>query len=295
MGYIFIFLSVFANAAKGYCSKKISNVVRTINDALNINIVRNIVGVLIAGAMVLCKNHQNLFNMTLGEFAICLVSGVSMTIFLLSWTFAIKTDAYMLVSACASASFIVPCIAGFFVLNEKFTFFKLLSFAAIIAALYFLLKYDFAIKGKLTKKQILLLAMILIFQGVNQAMQKMYTSFIPDKSASVYTLYSFAFTAATLVIAKLFIKQDRKSAENDHIIKNNLVYIAIMSLSLFGTSYFQTLAAARIDAIVLYPITNALSLIAGSTMASLCFKEKLSKECVIGIIFVLCALICSKM
>ncbi|MDD6215128.1 MAG: EamA family transporter [Firmicutes bacterium] len=296
MGYIFIFLSVFANAAKGYCSKKISDSVATVNDALNINIIRNITCCIISAVIVLFNRKMNIFSMQPIEFILCLISGISMTLFLLGWTFAIKTDAYMLVSACASASFIVPCIAGLFMLNETVTPFKLISFVAIIAALYFLLRYNFSIKGKITNKQLLLLTIILLSQGINQTVQKLYMVYVPQKSAEDYTLYSFVFTAAALISAKVIIRNGSSGKEHTkNVVKNNLGYIAAMSVSLFGASFFQTLAAARIDAIILYPITNVLSLIAGSTMASMFFKEKLKKDCIIGIAFVLCALIFSKM
>lgn len=198
-----------------------------------------------------------------------------MTLFLLGWTFAIKTDAYMLVSACASASF-----AGIFVLNETVTPFKMLSFAAIIAALYFLFRYNFSIKGRLTKKQIVLLALILFSQGINQTVQKLYMVYVLRKSAGEYTLYSFVFTAAALIALKALISVGGGRAQSEDAVKNNLGRIAVMSAGLFCASFFQTLAAARVDAIILYPITKTLSLIAGSAVASLVFQRKTEKKTV---------------
>ena len=55
-----------------------------------------------------------------------------------------------------------------------------------------------------------------------------------------------------------------------------------MTVGLFCSSYFQTLAAKTVDAIVLYPMTCALSLIAGSSMASIFFKENFTKDSVIS-------------
>lgn len=129
----------------------------------------------------------------------------------------------------------------------------------------------------------------------NQTVQKLYTSYAPQKSAAEYTFYSFVFTAAALIVAKLIIHiGSSEKPKNKNMLKNNFGYILVMSISLFGASFFQTLAEARIEAIILYPLLSALSLIAGSTMASLFFKEKLKKDCIIGIVLVLCALIFSK-
>lgn len=117
----------------------------------------------------------------------------------------------------------------------------------------------------------------------------------PKKRGRIYFLF-LCFPAAALTVAKLIINNigGNEKTKTDNMIKSNFGYILVMSISLFGTSFFQTLAAARIEAIILYPLLSALSLIAGSTMASLLFKEKLKKDCILGIALVLCALIFSK-
>lgn len=294
MGYLFIFASVFANALKGYSSKCVSKNIDTSRDAIEINIARSVLCCVIAAVFVLFEQESLALSINLAEFCICLISGVSMAVFVVCWMLAIKTDAYMLVSACASASFILPCIFGIFILNEHFTLYKSLSFATSVIALYFLLRYNFSVKGKLSKISILLLAVILLSQGLNQTMQKMYAHYIVYKDGSYFTLYTFMFTSMLLFPAKGFFKKASPNIEHRRLIKKNMKYILLMSAGLFGTSYFQTLAAARVDAIILYPMVNALSLIAGTTMASLFFNEKISKDCIIGVLFMLSALIFSK-
>lgn len=295
MGYTFVFLSVFSNSAKGYCTKKISDKMTTLNDAMKVHLLRNILCCVIAGIIFTFSYHSFIFQITPGELILFLLSGISMSVFLLSWTFAIKTDAYMLVSACASASFIVPCLIGLLFLKEHFTLFKLLSFCEIIAALFFLLRYNFNLKGRLNLRQILLLAAVLLSQGINQSVQKLYTFYYPMERASKYTFFSFLFTALALLAAQVFLSVSHKSGNSSSIVKSNLFYIIVMALSLFGASFFQTLASARIEAIILYPLANALSLIASSIMAALFFKEPIHKNCIIGLLFVLGALICSRL
>lgn len=293
MGYIFLILSVFTNAAKGYSSKRISNDVQTISENIYVNIIRISICCLVSGAGVLAGAGAPALKPNIAEIAICGISGLAMTVFLMSWIFAIKTGAYMLVSASASASFIVPIFFGVFLLQEQFTAFKALSVLIICAALVFLLRYSTSIKAKLTKMQLLLLAMVLISQGINQSMQKLYTHYVPDKDVIIYNFYTFLFTLLFLLIFKLM----RRSKDNQHIRmrKPVYVYIAVMALALFGTSYFQSLAAVSIDAIILYPLANALSLVAGSTMACVFFKEKMKRDGVIGIVLTLVALIFSRM
>ena len=110
MGYIFLFLSVFTNAVKGYCSKRISGDVKNAGNAVTLNLVRNVFVVAVAFAIGYFTVGNELFALTYTETLITAVAGISMALFVIFWTFAVKTDAYMLVSASGSASFIVPLI-----------------------------------------------------------------------------------------------------------------------------------------------------------------------------------------
>ena len=294
MGYLFIFLAVLWNTAKGYSSKRVSGTLKTIRESIVFNIARDFSCFVFALLFVLLKRIPNVFTITLFEAVICIISGVSMAVFTTVWIAALRTDAYMLVSACGSASFIVLCLWGMFFLNEVFSLFKLVAFILILCALYFLLRYNFKLNGKLSKGQILLLVLIIISQGINQTTQKLYSVYVPDKDIGCYTVYMLFISFFAFLTILPFIKID-KSDEKKHIIKDNFKYIVIMGLALFASSYFQTLAAKEVDAIILYPLLSALNLVGSSTMATLIFKEKMSHDSVVGIILVFCALIFSRL
>lgn len=108
----------------------------------------------------------------------------------------------------------------------------------------------------------------------------------------LYVIYVCCFICGVAAILP-FYKKEKTNGECS-VIKNNTVYIIIMGLSLFASSYFQTIAAKSIDTIVMYPLLNVLNLIGGSIMVSLLFKEKMTRDSIIGIILVFCALIFSK-
>lgn len=302
MGHIFIFISVFFNALKGFSSKKVSTKFKELQDVVNLNIIRNLLCFLIGIITVLISRNSLSFNFSPTEFLILLISGASMGFFVISWIFAIRSGAYMLVSACSSASFIIPCLISFLVLNENITLHKIVSFFIILLALFFLLRYNTQIKGKPTMKQIIFLLLVWFSQGVNQSMQKLYINFSFGKAIESYTMYVFLFTTLTLLIFKFCVsfsnRTDEKNIEmkknRKSFIKNSMIYIILMAVGLFCSSYFQTLAAKTVDSIILYPMTCALSLVAGSAMASIFFKEKFTKDSVIGIILVFIALIVSK-
>ena len=56
-----------------------------------------------------------------------------------------------------------------------------------------------------------------------------------------------------------------------------------MAVCLFLNSYFKTLAAARLDSAVLYPLNQGLALMLSMIMAAVFFKEKITPRCVIGL------------
>ena len=65
--------------------------------------------------------------------------------------------------------------------------------------------------------------------------------------------------------------------------KKAIGYIAVMAAALFINSYFKTLAAARLDSILLYPLNQGGGLILAATMSSVVFREKLTWKAGIGL------------
>ena len=66
-----------------------------------------------------------------------------------------------------------------------------------------------------------------------------------------------------------------------------------MAIGNFASTYFQSVAAKTVDSIILYPMFNALILIAGGIVSAVLFKEKFTKSCLVGLILVFVALILS--
>ena len=292
MGYIFIFLSVISNAAKGAASKFVSEDISTAKQNTFFNFVRNLFCTVIAFVMVLVLDGGENLRIQPTEIFLSVISGAAMAIFTFSWMFAVKSDAYMLVNACNSASFVIPCIFGFSLLGERLTVCKLIAFAVILLALYFLLKHNFKLKGKITASQAVMLFLIFLTTGTYQAMQKIYAVTITDKDISYYTFYTFFVSTVILFLATLFSKRE-ESGTAQGIVRKNFVFLSIMAIGNFASTYFQSIAAKTVDSIILYPMFNALILIAGGIVSAVLFKEKFTKSCLVGLILVFVALILS--
>ncbi|MBE7053592.1 MAG: hypothetical protein E7391_04880 [Ruminococcaceae bacterium] len=288
-----VLLAVLSNSLKGFCTKTISNDIKSIWNNVFANILRSALAALIGAIIVVIGSGISAFKVQTLELLICAVSGVAMAFFLMSWVFSLKSDAYMLVSASGSASFIVPIIFGVFVIGEKFTVLKVIALVLICLAIFFLLRYNTDIKGKVSKSQYLMLVVITLSQGLNQAMQKLYTHYFPSNDVAIFSVYTFLFACVSLLIYGIFVNKDATD-DKKSLPKKVYVFTLIIAITQFTASYFQSLAAKQIDAIVLYPILNAFSLVSGSLMATFIFKEKMKRDAIIGIILTLFAVILSK-
>lgn len=295
IGYLMIFLSVFFNAAKGYSSKKVSAHLDTLRKNFAFNTVRLFLSFVFAVAIIIAGGVK-LMMPTWQELAICFVAGASMASFACFWQLTIRSKAYMLASACSSASFVLPVLAGLLLFGETLTLPSAAAVVLIGIALVFLLRYDFSLNGQISLKELLCLALVLVSQGTMQCMQKAYVLYAADKNTAVYNLYMFFFAACTAAVATLFCgkdaDEDRRAIAVVH--RGNVVYLFVMSAALFAVSFAQTIAAKTVDAVILYPLLSGLSLAAGSIMSAVSFHEKPDRNSVIGIALVLLAVVLSK-
>lgn len=291
LGYIFMLIGVFGSSLKGYMGKRVSDRITGIEDATWINLVRNLLCVGISLILFLLFSPVADLLPSGTELLLCAVSGISMAIFILTWNFAVRRSAFMLVSAFCTASFIVPFLAGIFLFREALTWTRLAALAIICIAMFFLLRYSSTIKTKIKASDLILLFGMSLAQGVNQVTQKLYTLHFPQKDVAVYTFYTFLFTALSLLLFRFTQRKNPISPERKRAF---LPAIVLMALGLFLNSYFQTFAAARLDSMVLYPIVNTLSLVSGALMSALFFKERLTRDSIIGTVLVLIAILLNR-
>jgi len=295
VGYVYIFLSVFFNVAKGFSSKKISASLTTKRQNVVFNTKRMLLSFFFALGVAWVSSPIKDLVPSKTELLICALSGLSMTAFALFWQITIRKNAYMLASAGSSASFIVPVVAGLLFFEETFTLSAGLSIFLVVLSLFFLLKYDSTLSEKTTKRELALVLALMLSQGTMQCMQKVYVLHCPGKSVSVYNFYYFLFAFLfSLLLLPLFRKKPSAKEENPPAPPHDALYMVIMAGALFAVSFFQTMAAKTVYAIILYPLISGLSLVGGALMAALLFKEKPDRNGIIGIVLVLLAVMLSK-
>ena len=276
MGYLFLGLAVFAGCAKGYASKKISGKIVTAYSVSKVTFIRCLLCVLISLVPFLFSKGNAYVNY--GLLWIPALSGAATAVFLVMWMNAVREGAYVTVSAFCNAGFILPLIGGILFWGEKLTVKSAAAVCMMSAAIVLLCRYNRSIKEKISRKTAVSLVLVLIMQGSSQFLQKLYM--VKQGDAAVYSLVCFIASAAVLGSVLPFIKP--KDEPSEQISGAVYGYMVLMAAALFLSTYCQTLAADRMDAMLLYPLLNVLSISCSGIMSALCFGEKFRWESVCG-------------
>ena len=157
------------------------------------------------------------------------------------------------------------------------------GFCVLVIAVILMCAYNNSIKAKNTLPTFLLLVVCGIANGIADSSQKLFVKIIPDGSAAAFNLYTYVFAAIILIISYAVV---RKPATAPKVLNLKKIsgYILIMGICLFANSYFKTLAAGYLSAVLLYPLNQGCALILSSIMSVALFKEKLTLKAVIGMI-----------
>lgn len=135
----------------------------------------------------------------------------------------------------------------------------------------------------MTLPSFLLLLACGVANGVADFSQKLFVKNTPDGSIAVFNFYTYVF-AAIVPIIFFFVTRKKGNGANTADLKNIFIYILIMAICLFANSYFKTIAAAHLSAVLLYPLNQGCALILSAVMSAVIFKEKLNAKAIIGIL-----------
>ena len=286
MGYLFLAFANLAGTVKGYCGKKVSDTVKTTQDAMLANFLRMILCSVIGLGVVVLAGGFGGFRISGEGIFISFISGLSSAIFVISWLFAVHHGAYMLVDVFLTVGLIVPISLCSIFFGEKIEWNHVLGFSILILAVWVMCSYSSSVKSKMKIKSLLILLLCGISQGLSSFSQKWFVYSYDGASIPAFNFYTYVFAAIILLISFVAlnkIRKEKKDSEN-FLTKPIATLITVMAIMLFLSSYLMTLAATKLDAVLLYPLSTGLSLVLSCAMCSVCFKEKLNTKCICGII-----------
>lgn len=295
IGYLFLGIALIAGAAKGYCGKRISGKITTLSDSVLANTGRMLLCIIIGFLLVLIQDGASALAVDRATLWASLLGGVCSALFVISWLFAVKQSAYMMVEVFLLLGAMIPIALSALLFDEKIRVIQGVGIAILFVAVYIMSTYNTSIKGKMTVKATIPLIVAGIANGSADFSQKMFSKLQNTDSVSSFNLYTYIFAAAVLLVFYLFLciknKARQERAFDLNIFRRTWGFILMMAVCLFMNSYFKTLSAAHITATQLYPLNQGASVILSLLMSLIFFKEKINGKCILGICFAFVALL----
>lgn len=283
MGYLFLSIALFAGATKGFCGKKISGYTENVRDSVLANIIRMVLCIVIGLTMILFEGNITQLASSPEILLFSALSGISTAVFVVTWLISVKKSAYMMLDVFLMLGVLVPLIAGEIIFNEQIKLTQWVGLAVLFVAVIIMCSYNNTVKSKLTLPALLLLLVCGISNGVTDLSQKLFVKRLPDVPASVFNFYTYIFAVIALSVTFFLMKKTGKS-ESKSAPPQMYGYILVMAVCLFANSYFKTLAAEHLDAVLLYPLNQGVALILSTVMSATLFHEKITAKAVVGII-----------
>jgi len=283
MGYLFLIIALFSGTTKGYCGKKTSGYTNNFGDALLANTIRMILCAAIGFIMIFASEGLSALIPSVETIFISALSGFSTAVFVVSWLISVKKSAYMMLDIFLMLGVLIPLIASNVFFNEAITSMQCVGIAVLFAAVVIMCSYNNSIKTKITLPSFLLLLICGIAGGIADFSQKLFVKTTPNGSAAVFNFYTYIFAGLILVISFAATRKTTQSTEKADI-KKIFGFILVMAICLFANSYFKTLAAKYLSAVLLYPLNQGCALILSAFMSAVFFKEKLTAKAVVGIL-----------
>lgn len=297
MGYLFLVISVFSGSVKGFFGKKVSNQTAGLKSAALANFIRMLFCIPIGFMFVLFDGGVSSLLVEKEVLLVALFAGVSTSVFIASWLLAIQKSAYTAMDAFLSMGILVPIVLSAIFYKEKVMLSQIIGLVLLLCAVIVMSLYNKQVKAKLSIGSILLLFVVSVTNGLADFSQKVFVYTSPNASASVFNFYTYIVSAVVLFILFICIKDKPSESiglqeegvsatepKKNMLDKQKLLYIAIMAFALFSYSYFKTLAAGRLSAAELYPLSQGLSMLFSLVMASVLFKEKIKPLTIIGMV-----------
>ncbi len=286
MGYLFLSIALFAGATKGFCGKKMGGFAANTQSAVFLNLVRMLLCILFSVPLMLLTGEGVTLSFEPTVLLLSAMSGVSTSLFVVLWLLAVRKSAYMMLDVFLTLGTLLPMLCGWGFFGEEIRPIQWLGFGVLLCAVLLLCSYNNQIKQKINLSSLLLLVACGLANGATDLSQKMFVRLLPAHAPSLFNLYTYVFAALTLgACYLLFFAKGELRFDGDARAKCRIYpMIAVMALALLLNSYFKTLAAARLNAVYMYPLNQGAALAISTLMATFFFGERPNLRCILGIL-----------
>lgn len=290
MGYLFLSFALAAGLTKGYCGKRTSGFMSSFSDASFASFIRMLFCAAFGFLIVVISGNVAELLPSVNMLLVSLLSGVASAFFVLSWLVEVRKSAFMLVDIFLMLGVVLTLVLSKIFFNEAIKFTQWLGVALLFVSVLLMCSYNNSIKTKLKISSLLMMTLCGASFGVTDFSQKLFVKVLPSGSAAVFNFYTYIFSGLTLLLVYCISRKAGKS-EKAQFPKEIVGYILVMAVCLFLNSFFKTLAANHLDAVLLYPLNQGSALILNSVMCAVAFREKLNFKGILGISIAFIALV----
>ena len=222
---------------------------------------------------------------------IAALSGAFLLIGSYCGTLSMQSGTMALTSMFSTAGVIIPCIAGIFMFGEPLSLLQTVGLVLFLIAAYLLTVSTKTKTGKLTAKQVLLLIISLIGNGMVMLMQKIYAAWLPGSSVSVYSFMTFFIPCVVMALlgSNLFFRHE-KAEENatdtdtEKFPKKLLLFGALAAIAVLIINQLATICAGILPSVVLFLFINGGNTVIATLVGIFLFGEKINLRNAIGIL-----------
>lgn len=283
MGYMLLAVSLVAGTAKGYCGKKMGTFAQNTTSAVLLNWIRMALCAVFGALLLVIGKGIGQLTWDPKILILSALSGVSTSIFVITWIMAVRKSAYMLLDVFLMLGTLVPIVLSYFIFEERILPKQWLGLLVLVVAVVIMCSYNNSIKTGLNLSSLALLAVCGLSNGITDFLQKAFVKTVAGDALLVFNFYTYLFAAITLAILYLlFSFKEKPRFENN--VRGKYGYVFVMSVALIVNSFFKTKAAAYIDSAQLYPLNQGCALILSALMSAVIFREKLTLKAVVGIV-----------
>ena len=220
------------------------------------------------------------------------LSGVTLSVFLISWMLAVKHGAYTLVSVAQMFGVVVTLICSLLIFRDPISLRQWIAVFILLASVLIMISYNKGIKGKLSLRALVLLVLCGSFSGLNDFSGKLFVAY-SESSISVLNFITFII-AAFFLLGVFFLDGKKETVKSKELLSKTWFSILLMAICLYLNSYFKALSNNYLSPVQLYPVYQAGGLILSALMSAFFFNEKITPRCILGLLLAFVAIMLLK-
>jgi multidrug transporter EmrE-like cation transporter len=274
--------------------KGISRDVTGLCDGFAVNTVRSLLCSLLGLSVALVSLSASgaglsAFSLSPAAFMVSLASSFGMALFSIAWLYAYKSEAYVFLSVFTMLGAVITGVLGRIVYGDPLSAPRILGFLLLFVAVYVLSIHNRRFSGRVTPLGALTLALGTLGVAGADFMQKVFAKEGGD--ASVFSFYTYLLMLLPQLLALLLFRVRGTRPSRRLFDRRHLLLFFIISAALYLNTLSKAFAVKTLPATILYPTLQGANLVASAILASLLFRERITRATVLGVAVALSAVL----